>query len=154
LGETVESNGGSGGTLRLADGSHVEMRSRSKLSITQADDGLRILLGTGSVIVNAAKQAVGRHLYVQTKDVTVSVVGTVFLVNAEEEGSRVAVIEGEVRVQQGPTEKKLSPGEQVATNPSMELPPVREEIAWSRYSAEHLALLQQAQPVADVIEKF
>jgi hypothetical protein len=39
------------------------------------------------------------------ENVTVSVVGTVFLVSAEEEGSRVAVIEGEVRVKQGTTEK-------------------------------------------------
>ena len=40
-----------------------------------------------------------------------SVVGTVFLVNAEEEGSRIAVIEGEVRVQPGTSEKSLRRGE-------------------------------------------
>lgn len=51
----------------------------------------------------------------------VSVVGTVFLVNAEAEGSRVAVYEGEVRVQEGGKERKLRSGEQVATNPRMEL---------------------------------
>ena len=59
-----------------------------------------IRLSGGSIIVNASEQ-LGSHLYVQTKDVTVTVVGTVFLVNVEETGSRVAVIEGEVRVQQG-----------------------------------------------------
>jgi uncharacterized protein (TIGR03435 family) len=143
MGETIHSNGGSGGTLVLADGSRVEMRSGSELSLEPVDDGVRIRLNNGGVIVNAAKQRKG-HLYVQTKDVTVSVVGTVFLVHAEEEGSRVAVIEGEVRVQQGGTEQRLRPGEQMKTNALMESQPVSQEIAWSRSAPAHLALLQQS----------
>jgi uncharacterized protein (TIGR03435 family) len=143
-GDTVRTNGGSGTTLVLADGSRVEMRSRSELTLEQADEGIRLRLRDGSVIVNAAKQNSDRHLYVQTKDMTVSVVGTVFLVNAEEEGSRVAVIEGEVRVQQGAAEKKVRPGEQVMTKPIMEWQPVSEEIAWSRSREAHLAMLQQS----------
>jgi uncharacterized protein (TIGR03435 family) len=84
----------------------------------------------------------------------VSVVGTVFLVNAEEEGSRVSVIEGEVRVQQGATEQKLKRGEQATTNPRMEKIPVREDIAWSRDAETHLALLQQsAEVVAPAVSK-
>ena len=146
FGEIVRSNGGAGGMLRLADGSRVEVRSQSELTFERADDGVRIRLGKGGIIVNAAKQLAG-HLYVQTKDVTVSIVGTVFLVNAEEQGSRVAVIEGEVRVKQGATEKKLTRGEQVATNPTMAVPPVIKEIAWSRNAAAHQALLLQS-PVA------
>jgi len=81
---------------------------------------------------------------VQTKDVTVSVVGTVFLVNADERGSRVAVIEGEVRVQQGTTEKKLLPGEQVATSPTMAKTSIKEEIGWARNAPVLIGLLQQA----------
>jgi uncharacterized protein (TIGR03435 family) len=92
--------------------------------------------------VTAAKQRSG-HLYVQTKDLTVSVIGTVFLVNAEDAGSRVAVIQGEVQVRQGEMTKKLVPGEQVSTNPLMEAHPVIEQISWSRRAEEHLALLQQ-----------
>jgi ferric-dicitrate binding protein FerR (iron transport regulator) len=80
--EIVRSDGGSGATLVLADGSRVEMRSQSELSLERADGGVRIRLNRGGVIVNAAKQRAGRHLYVQTKDMTVSVVGTIFLVNA------------------------------------------------------------------------
>src|SRR5262249_55701969 len=83
VGDVVRSNGGGGCTLVLADGSRVEMRSQSELSLERAGDGERIHLRTGGVIINAAKQGSG-HLYVQTKDITVSVVGTVFLVNAEE----------------------------------------------------------------------
>src|SRR5262249_29170341 len=81
--------------------------------------------------------------YVRTKDVTVSVVGTVFLVNVEEAGSRVAVVEGEVKVQQGEKTSRLLPGQQVATNPLMPEHPVVEQLAWS-YSAEpYLGPLQQ-----------
>jgi uncharacterized protein (TIGR03435 family) len=104
-------------------------------------------LKSGGVIVSAAKQPSGRHLYVRTKDVTVSVIGTVFLVSAEEQGSRVAVIEGEVRVQQGAAEKRLRSGDELATNPKMESLPVKEEIAWSRHAEAHFALLQQTVPL-------
>jgi uncharacterized protein (TIGR03435 family) len=142
--EVVRSNGGSGGTLRLSDGSRVETRSETELSIERTEDGIRIRLGRGGLIVNAAKQLAGQQLYVQTKDVTVSVVGTVFLVNAEEEGSRVAVIEGEVRVTQGTEEKKLGAGEQVSTNPKLKELPVKDEIWWSKNVVEHVALLQQS----------
>jgi uncharacterized protein (TIGR03435 family) len=129
--ETVRSNGGAGAMLALADGSRVEMRSQSELSLERADDGVRIRLSTGGIIVNAAKQGDGR-LYVQTKDMTVAVVGTVFVVNAEEGGSRVAVIEGEVRVHEGRLETTLRPGDQVSTNRAVTTRTVKEEIAWSR----------------------
>ncbi len=113
IGDVVRSSDTNGREIVLPDGSRVEMKLRAQLSLEQASDGIRIRLDHGGVIVSAAKQHAGRHLYVQTKDVTVSVVGTVFSVTAEAKGSRVAVYEGEVRVQQGSTEKKLGPGEQL-----------------------------------------
>ncbi|MGH9240345.1 MAG: TIGR03435 family protein [Vicinamibacterales bacterium] len=149
-GETIQSDGDRGAVLALVDGSRIEMRSHTDLSLDRADDGLRIRLNAGGIIVNAAEQRTG-HLYVQTKDMTVSVVGTVFLVSADEQGSRVAVIEGEVRVQQGSTEQKLLPGEQVATDPSLIERPVREAIAWSRNAAGLSALLQQSSVVPPAI---
>jgi uncharacterized protein (TIGR03435 family) len=130
-------------TLFLQDGSRVEMNSQSELTLEKADDGVRIRLNAGNIIVTAAKQRSG-HLYVQTKDVMVSVVGTVFTVNAEEEGSRVAVIDGEVQVRQGNDVKKLLPGQQVATGPSMLAVPVEANVAWSSSAPAHLALLQQS----------
>lgn len=142
LGEGLRSEGGA--VLMLADNSRVEMRAKSEMSLESANDGVRIRLNKGSVIVTAAKQREG-HLYVQTKDITVSVIGTVFLVNAEESGSRVAVIQGEVHVQQGETAQTLLPGEQVATASTMVVHPVAEEISWSRHATEHVALLTQLQ---------
>ena len=143
FGETIHSNGGSGSALVLKDGSHMEMRSKSELVLEPAQDGVRIRLNAGSLIVSATKQRTG-HLYVQTKDLTASVVGTVFVVNAESVGSRVAVIQGEVRVDHGTASKKLLPGQQIATNPLMDPQPFSKEVSWSRQSDVHLALLQQA----------
>jgi uncharacterized protein (TIGR03435 family) len=120
------------------------MRAQSELVLERAEDGIRIRLNKGGVIVRAAKQLSGRHLYVQTKDVTVSVLGTVFLVSAEEKGSRVAVIEGEVRVHQGDSEKKLRPGEQIGSTVLVNWQPISEEIVWSRGKESHLALLQRS----------
>jgi len=145
MGEVVRADV-DGSALVLTDGSRVEMRAQSELVLERANDGMRIRLNKGSVIVNAAKQH--GHLYVQTKDVTVSVVGTVFLVNADDKGSRVAVMEGEVRVQQGRVEKSLRPGEQLASNPkSPALETDRKfllETGWSREAYASLAKLQES----------
>jgi uncharacterized protein (TIGR03435 family) len=146
-GESIRSNDEGGAVLSLPDGSHIEMRSRSELLLESADDGVRVHLNTGGIIVSAARQN-GGHLYVQTKDVIVSVVGTVFLVNAEETGSRVAVIEGKVHVQQGAISNELLPGEQVSTNPTMPAVPVVKEISWSRNAVTYMALLLQAPVIA------
>lgn len=120
-----------GTMLTLKDGSRVEMRSQSELLLEHASDGIGIRLRIGGLIVNAAQQHVG-HLYVHTKDMTVAVAGTMFVVNAEASGSRVTVIEGEVRVREGAIEKKLNPGEQVSTSTALAKRAVRDEIGWSR----------------------
>jgi uncharacterized protein (TIGR03435 family) len=139
----IVSTNGAGATLILGDGSRVEMRAQSELVFERAADGVRIRLQKGNVIVNAAKQG-GGHLYVQTKDVSVSVVGTVFFVNAEESGSRVGVVEGEVHVQQGKTVQKLFPGEQMVTMSSMPSSLVAEQIAWSASAPAHMEQLQRS----------
>lgn len=141
-GRTLRTNAGTGAVVALPDSSKVEMRSQSELSLDLGGDGLRLRLDRGGVIVTAAKQRAG-HLYVETKDVTVSVDGTVFLVKAEEKGSRVAVIEGEVQVKTGATQRKLRPGEQVATNPGLQSVPIIDELSWSRQAPALTALLQQ-----------
>jgi uncharacterized protein (TIGR03435 family) len=136
----LHANGGSGAMLALADGSRVEMRSQSELSFERAGDDVRIRLDTGGIIVNASTQPSGL-LYVQTKDMMVAVAGTAFVANAAEAGSRVSVIEGEVRVHEGDTETTLRPGEQVSTNYAVAARPVADEIAWSRRADGYRAIL-------------
>jgi uncharacterized protein (TIGR03435 family) len=133
-----------GTVMTLADGSRIEMREGSEGSVEPVQDGLRIRLKSGSIIVTAAKQAAGRHLYVETRDVTVSVIGTVFLVKADDKGSRVAVIQGEVNVQQGTVQKNLRSGEQASSSAGQETLAMQVEIGWSREAAAYLALLHES----------
>ena len=70
--ETLRLNADKTSVATLTDGSRVEMREGSEASVVRLSDGLRIELEVGSIIVNAARHAPGRHLYVHTKDVSVS----------------------------------------------------------------------------------
>jgi FecR protein/Putative zinc-finger len=140
--EAVRTGTDSGAVLQLPDGSRIEMNARAELSLDRAGDGVRIRLARGNVIVTAAKQKQG-HLYVATSDCTVSVVGTVFSVSSGSKGSRVAVIEGEVHVQQGSSSKSLLPGQQIATTAALGTTAIEDEISWSRDRDLHLAMLKE-----------
>ena len=141
-GERIRTGGGSHAMLRLRDGSLVEMNERAEFGVTMGRRDTTIQLGRGNIIIQAAKRSSG-HLYVASPDCRVSVTGTVFSVNAGMKGSRVSVIEGEVRVAEGGAEKVLHPGEQLSTNVSLGAVPVRQEIAWSHDLDKHLALLAE-----------
>ena len=136
--------GAGGGTIALLDGSQVEIGPQAELSVVRVSEGLGIRLASGTVIVTAAKQREGHHLYVETKDCLISVIGTVFAVNAEETGSQISVIEGEVHVQRGEISQTLSAGQQASTSP--QLGPLAQDIgnAWLATASTRLALLQQS----------
>ena len=115
--EIVRADTNASKVFNLADGSRVEMEAGSELSIERADDGIRLHLNHGKITVNAAKQRNG-HLYVDTRDISVSVVGTVFFVTTGETGSKVGVIEGVVEVKHAKTSRRLGAGEDFSTSPS------------------------------------
>src|SRR5262249_2633652 len=108
--------------------------------IDQTLRGTTIHLDRGSVIVEAARQK-GR-LFVDTGDSLLSVTGTTFSANAGTKGSRVSVIEGEVRLDHGGNQSVLRAGGQATTNPSIETIPVKEEIAWSRNAERYAKTLR------------
>jgi hypothetical protein len=126
--------------LRLRDGSHVEMRERSGLSVSERGPDMTIGLDRGAIIVQAAKRRTG-HLYVGTRDCRVAVTGTVFSVNSGLKGSRVTVIEGTVLVAQDRHESVLHAGGQVSTSSTMGAAPASQEISWSQNSAAYIAML-------------
>ena len=66
-----------GASLKLADGSRIEMQPESELSLHGAQNGLHIQLKQGSVNVTPAEDAIGK-LYVQNREQLVPVMGTVF----------------------------------------------------------------------------
>jgi len=139
-GDEIRTAKGSNAVVRLLDGSLVEMSERSDLSVAREWRGTTIHLDGGHIIVQAAKQRTGR-LYVATDDCLVSVKGTIFSVNHGTKGSRVAVIEGVVRVAAGDQTTDLHAGDEQTSNASVSKVPIQNEIAWSRNSAKYLALL-------------
>jgi ferric-dicitrate binding protein FerR (iron transport regulator) len=139
-GEEIRTAKGSTAVVRLLDGSLVEMGERADLSVSRAWKGTTIHLDGGQVIVQAAKQRTGR-LYVATDDGLVSVKGTIFSVNHGTKGSRVAVIEGVVRVDYGDSATDLHAGDEATSSSSVSKVPIKNEIAWSKNSAKYLALL-------------
>ncbi len=128
---TVRTAAGSRAVLELEDGSRVELAPRSELTLGRRRDGVVLELGRGSLIVEAAEQKRG-HLYVSTDDCLVAVVGTIFSVNHGARGSRVSVLDGEVRVEHGAELAVLRPGDQVATSERLDRVPIERDIAWSR----------------------
>jgi ferric-dicitrate binding protein FerR (iron transport regulator) len=141
-GEVIRTAKGSHALVRMNDGSLIEMSERASLALRAGRGGNTIALERGRIIVQAAKQR-PRHLFVSTGDCLVSVTGTVFAVNHGTKGSRVSVVEGEVRVQQARLDSMLHPGDQVTTSSSVAAVPVRQEIAWSRDAAHYQAMLAE-----------
>ncbi|MGA8581807.1 MAG: FecR domain-containing protein [Bryobacteraceae bacterium] len=139
-GVAIRSAKDSDALLRLGDGSSVELRERSSLIATASANDLTIRLGRGSVMVEAAKRRKG-HLFVDTGDCRVAVTGTIFGVSAGVKGSRVSVVQGEVHVEQGSSEKVLHRGDQAVTGAEMVPEPVKEDIAWSRNRDHYYKLL-------------
>jgi FecR protein len=137
-------------TLRLNDGSKVEMNQRAEVYVTREWTGSTVHLSLGSIIVAAAKQRSG-ELHVATADCNISVKGTVFSVDAGTKGSRVAVAEGTVWVDHGTQHDVLHKGDQTSTASDMTPAPIAQEFTWSRNSAQYLALLGD---LADVRQKI
>jgi hypothetical protein len=141
-GEFVRTAAGSRAILKLYDGSRVEMNQRAEVAVSANRRNATIHLDQGIIIVQAAKRRTG-HLYVSAPDCTVAVTGTMFSVNSGTKGSRVAVIEGEVRVKHQGAESILHSGDMMATTSSVGVVPVQDEISWSANRDEELALLKE-----------
>jgi hypothetical protein len=126
--------------VRLGDGSLIEMKDRSELSLTRNTQGTTIHLNRGAIVVEAARQD-KQHLFVDTGDLRVSVTGTIFSVNSGTKGSRVSVIEGEVHMDHAGSERVLRGGEQATSSAAIEMIPVKDEVAWSRKAAQYAQTL-------------
>jgi hypothetical protein len=150
-GEFIRTAANSHATVRLFDGSKVEMNQRAEFAVSADRRNTTIHLDQGSIIVQAAHRKTG-HLYVSAPDCTVAVTGTVFSVNSGTKGSRVSVIEGEVHVKHAGAESILHSGDQVATTQSVGRVPVSQEISWSNDLDHELALLAEVTKLRTKLE--
>ncbi|MFP3941135.1 MAG: FecR domain-containing protein, partial [Thermoanaerobaculia bacterium] len=151
-GQAVRTGKGSGAVLTLTDGSRVELRERSELAVFGRGTNTTVDLERGAVIVEAAKRSQG-NLFVDTQDCRVAVTGTIFSVNHGTKGSRVSVIEGEVRVERDRAEDLLRPGQQVTTRASLTPVPLADEIAWSRDLDRYLDLMAELNVLHEEIRR-
>ena len=151
--EEIRTDKGSRAVVQLRDGSRIEMAERSDLSLSERWRGKTVHLARGAVMIEAAKQRQGR-LEVATADCLVSVKGTIFEVSRGTKGSRVSVVEGEVKVDQEGDSSLLHRGDQKATSPSMANTSVAEAVAWSANSAKYLALLGELSAIQKRIEQI
>lgn len=84
-------------SLTLADGSTVELNSRSRIRIRYTDDERRIVLLDGQALFQVAKNA-RRPFIVHVNDTQVRAVGTQFDVYRKPSATIVTVIEGRVAI--------------------------------------------------------
>ncbi|HUG43062.1 MAG TPA: FecR domain-containing protein, partial [Acidobacteriota bacterium] len=136
----IRTGSGSTALLKMADGTSIEISERAQLQIRRGWRGNHIHLERGAIIVEAAEQGRGR-LSVNTTDVRVDVKGTVFSVSHGLKGSRVSVLEGEVRIREGAHEFSMKAGEQFASGRKLSAAPIAGEISWSRNADSHMELL-------------
>jgi hypothetical protein len=139
--------------VRLRDGSTIEMAERSDLRISERFSGKTVHLDRGAVMVEAARQRRG-HLEVSTVDCLVSVKGTIFGVTAGTKGSRVSVVEGEVKVDRAGASELLHRGDQKSTNAAMEAISVADDVAWSGNAPKYLTLLGELSEIQKRIEQI
>ncbi len=149
--EELRTAKGSRAVLKLRDGSLVEVAERSDLRISERWSGKTVALERGSVMVEAAKQRRGR-LEISTPDCMVSVKGTIFSVSRGLKGSRVSVVEGEVKVDKAGGTEMLHRGDQTATNSTMALTSVGQDISWSENSAKYLTLLGEMSEISKKLD--
>ena len=131
-----------GALVMMDDGSRVELRDRTELTVAKRRDGSTVRLAGGAIIVEASPQGSG-HLDVRTEDCLVAVKGTIFSVNAGMKGSRVSVVEGAVRVAADGRESLLKPGDQISTSDAVTAISVGDEISWSKDAARYTQLLNE-----------
>jgi hypothetical protein len=152
-GEEIRTGRNSRALVRLRDGSMVEMAERSDLRIAERWSGKTVRLDRGAVMVEAAKQRRGR-LEIATADCLVSVKGTIFEVTAGTKGSRVSVVEGEVKVDRNGASDLLHRGDQKATDATMATTSVADDVAWSRNAPKYLELLSELSAIQKRIEQI
>lgn len=151
-GETIRTAKDAHAFVRLGDGSMIEVKDRSELSLTRNGQGTTIHLKGGNIIVEAAKQR-NQQLFVDTGDSNIAVTGTIFSVNHGTKGVRVSVIEGDVHLDHAGLERVVRAGEQAVTNASIGPVSIKDEVAWSRNAGKYATTLASLSSLKSELSK-
>ncbi len=158
--ETYSTGVGEQRLLALADGSKVEVNSRSRLKVRFTDRRRDVYLLQGQALFHVARDK-ERPFTVYSADTRVRAVGTQFDVYRKGSGTIVTVVEGRVAVVPGPgahaggvetTDQFLAAGEQItlpSATPRPKPADVAVAIAWTQQR-----LIFSRTPLAEAAEEF
>ena len=126
-------------TFTLADGTKVWMNAKSSLRYPVAFQGKeRVVYAEGEIYLEVAKDA-GRPFYVVVDGITVKVLGTSFNIRAyaDENDTKVTLLEGKIAAQINDKEYTLTPGKQLKRDKTFGETSVRtvdpaEIVSWTR----------------------
>ncbi|VVM83578.1 Protein FecR [Pseudomonas fluorescens] len=101
-------------TLRLSDGTLVNLNTHSAMDVRFDDKQRLIILQEGEILVETG-HGDARPFIVETREGSLRALGTRFLVKREEQGTRLSVLQSAVaaRAQSSPEEQILREGQQV-----------------------------------------
>jgi len=101
-------------TLRLADGTLVNLNTHSALDVRFDEKQRRIILLEGEILIETGHND-ARPFIVETREGSMRALGTRFLVKREEQGTRLSVLKSAVAAhpQSSPDEQILREGQQV-----------------------------------------
>ncbi|RON22149.1 amino acid ABC transporter substrate-binding protein [Pseudomonas brassicacearum] len=101
-------------TLRLADGTRLNLNTHSAVDIRFDEKQRRIIVQEGEILVETG-HGDARPFIVETREGSMRALGTLFLVKREEEGTRLSVLKSAVAAhpQASPEEQILQEGQQV-----------------------------------------
>jgi transmembrane sensor len=146
-------------TIRLEDGSTVELNARSRIRVRYSERQRTVDLLEGQALFRVAQSA-GRPFVVASGDARVRAVGTEFDVNRKHSSTVVTVLKGRVAISalppaggtraEGPL---LSAGEQVTLSPATVPRPQRANLAVTTAWTQDRLVFESA-PLSEVAEEF
>ena len=144
-------------TIRLADGSTVELNSRSKVQVRLTDHQRNVALLEGQALFRVAKDK-QRPFIVRAGDAQVRAVGTEFDVYRKPGSTVVTVVEGRVETYDGSSGAGaaaivLSAGEQLTVLPHTVTKPTRTDTLVATAWVQKRLIFEET-PLSDVAEEF
>jgi transmembrane sensor len=144
-------------TIRLADGSTVELNARSKVQVHLTEHQRNVALLEGQALFRVAKDR-QRPFIVRAGDAQVRAVGTEFDVYRKPGATVVTVVEGRVETYDGSSGAGapaiiLSAGEQLTVSPHTVTKPTRTDTQVATAWVQKRLIFEET-PLSDVAEEF